>query len=498
LTGVISLAPFGSNAPLGELVIDKDLTIVGPGADRLAISGRFVVRVFRIDSGQVRISGLTIRDGYVYGAWGGDATLLTPGGAGEDASGGGILNLGDLTLSDCMVTTNKVFGGLGGAGGGNLVTGNLQPGAGGTGGRGLGAGICNSNRLTLLRCALVMNGASGGWGGLGGQDFGSGTAPGGTGGAGGGAYGGGVFNAGFLAATNCTFFTNYILGGNGYLGGEGIPTGGRGGEGGAAFGAGLCDVGTGTVVHCTFTANRGEPGPAGAGGPGNVSPGLPGAPSISAGGGLYSEVSARTYLRNNLTAGNHADFYRDALGRITSGGFNFVGTFNDGASTVSPFTEPTDHVGLWPTILDPRLGPLDYFGGPTLVVSLLPDSPAIDQGHSSGAATDQRGVPRPRDLAAIPNVPGGDGSDIGAFEYGSTAPPPALTIRLGAPVTGVNTVILTWPNPSIGYVLQQTAKMDAPDGGWADVTQTPVVDGRNQEVTLPATGRFCLFRLRHP
>jgi hypothetical protein len=47
-----------------------------------------------------------------------------------------------------------------------------------------------------------------------------------------------------------------------------------------------------------------------------------------------------------------------------------------------------------------------------------------------------------------------------------------------------------------GYVLQQTADMSAPGGGWTDVTQMPVVNGANKEVTLLATGSVCFFRLR--
>jgi hypothetical protein len=77
---------------------------------------------------------------------------------------------------------------------------------------------------------------------------------------------------------------------------------------------------------------------------------------------------------------------------------------------------------------------------------------------------------------------------------GIIGPVPALSIRL---VSG-NDVILTWPNPSTGYVLQQTANMSAPGGGWTDVTQTPVINGANKEVTLAATGAFCMFRLRQP
>jgi hypothetical protein len=79
---------------------------------------------------------------------------------------------------------------------------------------------------------------------------------------------------------------------------------------------------------------------------------------------------------------------------------------------------------------------------------------------------------------------------------GSVGPIPALSIRLGTPVGGVNTVILSWPNPSTGYVLQQTANMSAPSGGWTEVNQPPVVVGSNKEVAIQATGSVCFFRLR--
>ena len=44
------------------------------------------------------------------------------------------------------------------------------------------------------------------------------------------------------------------------------------------------------------------------------------------------------------------------------------------------------------------------------------DSPAIDAGHSGGATTDQRGLPRLVDDPNTPNADGGDGCDIGAYE----------------------------------------------------------------------------------
>jgi hypothetical protein len=56
---------------------------------------------------------------------------------------------------------------------------------------------------------------------------------------------------------------------------------------------------------------------------------------------------------------------------------------------------------------NPRLGQLNYFGGPTLTYSLEPNSPAIDAGDNIGCPSiDQRGVHRPQGAAC----------DIGAFE----------------------------------------------------------------------------------
>ena len=56
-------------------------------------------------------------------------------------------------------------------------------------------------------------------------------------------------------------------------------------------------------------------------------------------------------------------------------------------------------------------------GGPTATHALLPGSPAIDKGERSGSNFDQRAELRPYDLPAVSNAAGGDGSDIGAFEF---------------------------------------------------------------------------------
>src|SRR5262249_20352552 len=74
----------------GELAIDKDLTIAGPGADVITVSGNHASRVFEIGpTFTVAISGLTIFNGSV----------------GDD--GGGILNRGTLIVSDCTLSRNS-------------------------------------------------------------------------------------------------------------------------------------------------------------------------------------------------------------------------------------------------------------------------------------------------------------------------------------------------------------------------------------------------------
>jgi hypothetical protein len=65
---------------------------------------------------------------------------------------------------------------------------------------------------------------------------------------------------------------------------------------------------------------------------------------------------------------------------------------------------------------DPKLGALGDIGGPTPTMPLLDGSPALDAGLSAGLATDQRGAPRPFDLAGLGPAAGGDNADIGASE----------------------------------------------------------------------------------
>ena len=75
----------------GELLINKNLTIAGPGAGELTVSGNHASRVFEVANGtHVALTGLTISNGL---AVGGD--------------GGGILNSGTLTVSGSTLSGNS-------------------------------------------------------------------------------------------------------------------------------------------------------------------------------------------------------------------------------------------------------------------------------------------------------------------------------------------------------------------------------------------------------
>lgn len=232
----------------GELLITKNLTLIGPGADTLAISGSLSNRIFAIDSNAtVVLSGLTIRDG-----------LANDGAEGLDASGiagGGIYNAGTLLLSNCVLADNIAGSGLeANASQGATIFG----GPGGNGGD--GGGIYNSGFLAAVGCAFQSNYAGGG--GLGGVGFDTGgfddwnqVGYGGSGGYGG--DGGGIFNLGAMSLTNCILAGN--SGGAGGTGGEGEGGGGgNGGDGGA--GGGIFNSGTATLWDCIVETNQGGGG----------------------------------------------------------------------------------------------------------------------------------------------------------------------------------------------------------------------------------------------
>lgn len=341
----------------GELSIDKNLTIAGPGPNFLTVqrnsdgASSHLFRVFHIASSNidVSISGLTIAKGMgVEGTRGGGAILI---------DGGNTVTISHSTLSG-----NSAQGGP------------VQA-------RFSGGAIANNGSLTIHHSSISDN-ATISWDGGGIYNGGtmvitSSTVSGNVSNSNG---GGGISNAGTMTIHNSTISGNRVLS--------------------AAAGGGILNSGSVTIVNSTITRN-------GTDSAGGINP--------SHGDGIYNSDGAVLNVKNTIIAANlelQGRGGEDVFGSVTSQGYNLIGT-NKGAVIAS---QPTDQIGSAISPIDPVLGPLQDNGGPTFTHALLSGSPARDKGNSSGLITDQRGFPRPVDNPAIPNAVGGDGSDIGAFE----------------------------------------------------------------------------------
>jgi hypothetical protein len=157
----------------GALVINRALTIQGPGARRLAVSGNNISRVFTISgTDAVTISRLTITRGKA------PVGPVLPA-TGGNAYGGAIYNAVPLTLVDCAITNSL-------AQGSSSVRG--QPSGGGYGG-----GIYNAGSLTMRNCLLAGNSARSG-------NTGTNNAP---------SYGGGLYSFAPFTLTNTTIANNH-------------------------------------------------------------------------------------------------------------------------------------------------------------------------------------------------------------------------------------------------------------------------------------------------
>src|SRR5947207_1094346 len=98
----------------GELLVDKSITISGPGAGSLAVDGNATSLVFHIGYGRtVTISGLTITNG-TGGIYNDNATLTVSSCMISGNSGDGISNgwydYSTLTLSNCTISGNSGYG----------------------------------------------------------------------------------------------------------------------------------------------------------------------------------------------------------------------------------------------------------------------------------------------------------------------------------------------------------------------------------------------------
>jgi hypothetical protein len=430
------------------------------------------------------------------GGIGGEGSLVSGGvgGVGAAASGGGIYNVGTLSMTNSTFEGNSATGGTGGTGGkGNDSAYFSHGGYGGNGGMAYGGGIYSQNWMAITNSTFANNSSEAGTGGrsgdaggssrvggtagssgLGGEAFGgavsyisfssshdtdaltvsnstfygnktiggnagevgqsvdsslnSGVSGswGSSGGHGGRAWGGAIFglsgSLGSITASNCTFVSNQVIGGNGADGGDGanadpncgICIGGEGGQGGGAGdarGGGIAGGSNCTVINSTFSVNvavPGTPGQGGSGGAGhggNASKGSDGWLSTRSGGGAVVANSSIT-LRNSILVGKAAggNCLRDANSNIGDDGGNISddnsAAFDTAATSSLNDTDPKLE-------LAPDGKPLlKDNGGPTPTIALLAGSPAINAGNDTFApSTDQRGVARV------------ETSDIGAYEF---------------------------------------------------------------------------------
>ena len=316
VTGTITLTT-------GQLLVNKDVSINGPGASVLAVSGNGSHRVFLIqgahatDHVTASISGLTITNGL------------------SDV-GGGIRNFSSaLTLSNCIITNNSA--------------------------REQGGGICNINGLfypavlTVSNSTITGNLAGRGGGGI--YNYNPSAEPGAllnvnnsTISGNSARDGGGVYNISRRRSNGTgsasTTISNSTISGNTATGnvGGGIYT--EGNSGGPLFGIARLMINNSTIS-------------------GNSARLL--------GGAIYSTGTTvnigQTILKQGASGQN---IYRSS-GTVTSLGYNLSDDNGGGF-----LNGPGDQINT-----DPLLGPLQNNGGPTLTHALLPGSPAIDRGNPS-------------------------------------------------------------------------------------------------------------------
>ena len=367
VTGTITLTG-------GQLSAAGNLTITGPGADRLTVDANSASRVLQCTSGNISISGLTLARGAVVSN---DKSI--------PAVGGCILNLATLTLNACAIKDNTATGASTGAGTGGAI----------------GGGIFNDDQATvsLFNCTLSGNAAVGGSG-----------PPGTINIAGDLGRGGAIYNNGLngsVSITNSTISGNVAMGGNGSVSSFG-------GDGGNSVGGAIYDSGSLIIFASTITGNSAVGGRGG----GTLFPTPDG---LGTTGGIYhlNFVGTTASCRSSVIAGNKDDAANlgggpsgsnfDFFGHCTSQGFNLIG--NADASPGS-FATATDHTGTAAAPLDPKFDPLGLRdnGGPTLTVALQAASIAVNNGAPDAPGRDQRGYIR----SGAP--------DIGAFEFGGSIP----------------------------------------------------------------------------
>lgn len=384
-----------------ELVIDKGITLSGPGPDMLAVSrdsNASNFRIFHVTPGHtVIIEGVTVSGGHGDGEGGGvlneQATLIidnctVQSNSTEAITGGAIANVGEQSSAIMTIVNSTVSN--------NSVTGNA-------------GGIINSGTLTISNSTVSNNTASAVFPAI----FG---------------MGGGISNGGMLEVSQ-----SMISGNTAGVGGGGISNGGTvlitdstisGNLAGSLFqgigyGAGVSNQGQGTVTIRNSTVSDNTVISEDGGGGGIVSGGTNATLEITnstisgnfanrAGGGISTGGTVtitNSTLSGNRTNGDGGGIFNGGpleIGNtILNAGAAGANIFNDGGTITSlGHNLSSDDGGGFLTAIgdqintDPILGPLQDNGGLTFTHGLLTGSVALDAGDPNFTPPplyDQRG-----------------------------------------------------------------------------------------------------------
>jgi hypothetical protein len=327
----------------GELAINQNMDIEGLGSDQLTISGNNASRVFDISgSAKATIAGLTMTDGLVNGS----SPVLA-------SSGGAILNFGNLTISNDVLSNNQAIGDAGksptgkpgcalGGALANLGTatvnisssdfiGNLALGADGSSGPSAGDalggallnGLTGFATATITDCVFSANVAQ-----AGSHESGNIDAT---------AAGGAVNSSSALTVSGSTFSHNLAIGGNDSTGTvrPGLAVAGALVSGGPAGVAATLVVSDSTFDHSqAIGGNRNQSSS-------NPAPSILG-PNDAASGGIgvsggTATISGCTIEHNSAIAGAGADGQNGGL--AWGGGMQLFNAFGHGTiATVSNCT----------------------------------------------------------------------------------------------------------------------------------------------------------------
>lgn len=423
-----------STLTMGDLVIDRALSIVGPGQTALTISGGDTQRIFTITSnGALTASGLTFAQG--------KGQYYAP--LGVDAAGV-VLNSGSFAFTDCTFADNHADG---------------RPNPSFVNDAAVAYSNGFNKTMSFTRCVFRDNSAGGGacldidGGALTITDsafinnfgeFGPACVIANSGGAttiAGTTFSGNSARAGgalFVSGTGGATIKNSTLYGNSSASG---------------FGAGIYAFGSTSVTLSNVTLS------------GNVG---------TTGANLYLISGAAAVVRNTIVAGTSSNC--GGTGTISSHGYNL-----DTGATCG-FTAAGDK-----TNTPAGLAPPGSSGGPTSTMALLADSAALNAGNpatpgiggDSCDATDQRSVSRPQFSRC----------DIGAFE--STGPE---TIGNSGFKDPFDENVYSWPAQA-GVTQYQTRRSGSPTfpPPCVGITTTGT-SWRDTEIPAPGAAFFYLNR----